>query len=495
MLKKSLGVMASAVLLAASWAAAADEVEYFALIVNGSKIGHIIHTRRVRAGKVITTHTMSRNIKHLGNPVTLATTEEHTETLVGKPLAFKTVESLSTMSQVVEGKVDSNGKMKVLGGTAAQVEPRTATWPKDALLSEGVRLFQQSQGLKEGLEYSYVQFDPGSLRGFTVKVHVTGRKEVDILGRRETLWEIQSETDGVLETIYVNDNFKMRKAIAPAAAFKLEAVACTRPYALSKDAYLDVMKEILLASPRPLTNLATAGSVRYHFSPQPQARLIVPEYDNQTVSADPSGLTVTVTAQKTPTGVPFPYKGNDAEALEALKPTTFLDSNNSEVVALARWAVGPTKDAVVAVKRIETCAREHILIKDYSVGWASASEAIKTRRGDCTEHAVLAAAMCRAVGIPAQVVAGMTYADKFGDRRNVFVPHAWTMAYLGNKWIHFDAALAGYDLGHIAMGSGDGDPDDYTNLSRVMGLFHIDAATVQASAVVEPPRGRRSYRY
>ncbi len=500
MVKKYLWVMTGAVLLIAGGAAVADEVEYFAIIANGKKIGHVTHVRRVQARKVITTHTMTRNISRLGEIVTSAMTEENTETLDGKPLAFKIVQSSSTTSQVTEGKVNANGKVTVIGGTTAQIEPRKADWPQDALLSEGISLLQKSKGLKENLTYSYVQFDPDSLRGYTINVRMMGRKEVDILGRRETLWEIQSNSGGVLETIYVNDNFKMRKDIIPEGSIKMEIVACTKRYALSKDAALDVMKEVLLASPKPLPNLSAAGSIKYHLSPQPQARLIVPSYDNQKVVADPSGLTVTVTAQKMPEKVPFPYKGNDKTALEALNPSTYLECKDPNVIALARQAIGSTKDAAVAAQRIEASVRNYITTKDYSVGWASASEVIKTRRGDCTEHAVLAAALCRAVGIPAQVVAGMSYADKFGDRRNVFVPHAWMRAYLGNQWINFDAALAGYDLGHIAMGSGDGDPDDYVNLGRVMGVFRIDAATIQTTKpapapTLQAPMPRRSYGY
>ena len=39
--------------------------------------------------------------------------------------------------------------------------------------------------------------------------------------------------------------------------------------------------------------------------------------------------------------------------------------------------------------------------------------------GDCTEHAVLAAAMCRAVEVPSRVAIGLVYVEKesaFGSR-------------------------------------------------------------------------------
>jgi hypothetical protein len=40
----------------------------------------------------------------------------------------------------------------------------------------------------------------------------------------------------------------------------------------------------------------------------------------------------------------------------------------------------------------------------------------------------------------------------------VFVPHAWAQAFVDGRWRSFDAALAGFDAGHIALAIGDGDP-------------------------------------
>jgi transglutaminase-like putative cysteine protease len=180
--------------------------------------------------------------------------------------------------------------------------------------------------------------------------------------------------------------------------------------------------------------------------------------------------------------------------LAALKPSTYLESRNPQVVALARQAIGTTPDAAEAVRRIESFVRSYITTKDYAVGYAAASEVVKTRQGDCTEHAVLAAAMCRAVGIPAKVVAGMAYVDELQGRRHVFGPHAWVMAYLGNQWVHFDPLFpGGYDLGHIALAAGDGDLTDYLNMVSVLGAFEMEAARVQPkSSTTGPARDRKS---
>ena len=105
-----------------------------------------------------------------------------------------------------------------------------------------------------------------------------------------------------------------------------------------------------------------------------------------------------------------------------------------------------------------------------------------SRQGDCTEFAVLTAAMCRAVGIPAQVVAGVAYVDDFAGLRG-FGGHAWTQVYIGGKWIGLDAAFkgtgrGGYDAGHIALATGNGEPGDFLNLATTLGRFKIEKVTV-----------------
>ena len=117
-----------------------------------------------------------------------------------------------------------------------------------------------------------------------------------------------------------------------------------------------------------------------------------------------------------------------------------------------------------------------------SVGYASAAEVAISKQGDCSEFAVLTAAMCRAVGIPAQVVVGIAYVDDFAGFQG-FGGHAWAQAYVGKEWIGLDASfkgagLGGYDAGHIALASGNGEPADFFNLATTLGKFKIEKVTV-----------------
>jgi transglutaminase-like putative cysteine protease len=191
---------------------------------------------------------------------------------------------------------------------------------------------------------------------------------------------------------------------------------------------------------------------------------------------------VTVKPVAAPVGVRFPYTGKDKTILEAMKPTRFLQSDHKEIIALARRAVGNTKDTAEAAQNIEAFVAKYIEDKDLSVGYASAVDVAASRQGDCSEHAVLAAAMCRAIGIPAQMVVGIAYVKDFAGRQG-FGGHAWIQAYVGGKWVGLDAAFkgtgrGGYDAGHIALAAGNGNPEDFFNLVTTLGKFKIDKVVV-----------------
>jgi hypothetical protein len=81
----------------------------------------------------------------------------------------------------------------------------------------------------------------------------------------------------------------------------------------------------------------------------------------------------------------------------------------------------------------------HISNKTEGIPIVSARTVLRTRTGDCTEHAVLAVAVLRALGIPARAVVGMILCDAFGAHRNVFVFHMWAEAFYGGRWVLLDA--------------------------------------------------------
>ena len=212
------------------------------------------------------------------------------------------------------------------------------------------------------------------------------------------------------------------------------------------------------------------------------ARFRIPSH--QTVEPKDGTLLVTVRRLTPPEGVALPYDGKDPNILEYLKPAEYLQSDNKEIIDLAKNAVGGTTDAAKAAKQIEAFVAGYIQKKDLSVGYASAAEVAESRQGDCSEHALLTAAMCRAVGIPSRVVCGVVYVESFINQKSIFGGHMWAEAWLGGQWIELDATRIsqtepgyGFDPGHIALAHGNGSPADFFNLVNTLGCFKIEKIT------------------
>ncbi|MEA3224377.1 MAG: transglutaminase-like domain-containing protein, partial [Planctomycetota bacterium] len=457
--------------------------------MEGKKAGYAKNDRVVSDGKVISSTEVSLTISRAGIPLSVTMTTEMVEIAAGEPISFTSIQDLGLMKMVVSGKMQPDGRVALVNSSLGSEQRTVVDWHKGALMAEGLSLLQEAKGLKEGTEYSYRVFEPSMAGALDARTVVGTTKQVDLLGRVVTLTEITTTISmpgmgEISSKSYLDDDFKLQKDIMPVMGINIEMVACPKEFALGKNDVVELIGKMFIASPVALKNLDSAKSVTYYLDPIEGAKLTIPPNDNQQVQKSSDGKVImTVKPVAASVGVTFPYKGDDKAALEHLKPTQFVQSEHKTIVDLARRAVGGAKDAAEAVERIEAFVADYVEDKNLSVGYASAVEVAQSKQGDCTEHAVLAAALCRAVGIPAQVVTGLAYVGEWRGVASGFGGHAWTQAYIGGKWIGLDAAFrgagrGGYDAGHIALATGKGDPGDFFSLVTTMGQFKIEKATV-----------------
>jgi hypothetical protein len=141
-----------------------------------------------------------------------------------------------------------------------------------------------------------------------------------------------------------------------------------------------------------------------------------------------------------------------------LRPNAWVRSEDPGVRRLAAKAGAADRPIHARMAKLEGVVRQNMRRDTHYVGYADAVEALRTGKGDCTEFAVLLAAMARAQGIPARVVVGMAYSARFTGNRDSFNPHAWVQVYDGTRWQSYDAALEGFDSAHVALAVGTGEP-------------------------------------
>lgn len=270
---------------------------------------------------------------------------------------------------------------------------------------------------------------------------------------------------------------------------EIEMILADRELAIADVDPPEIMRATFIEPDRPIDAPRTVRSGHYRLSLSGADLADVPGAASQSWSRrDASTIDVRVEV-----GRQSPATNVEMEA--ATGPTPMLDAHDEVIVQLLDRA--RPRDLKSEADRAEALRRfvyRHIRNKSLGVGFASASDVARSQTGDCTEHAVLLAAMLRADGIPARVVSGLVYADSFVGSRDIFGYHMWTQAAISDQdgpvWIDLDATLSHsrpFDATHIALSTSTLQADEATNamlsLAPLLGALKVE---VLATSTEQP---------
>ncbi len=436
-------------------AAAAPDDQWFTVLLDGRKIGSFESVREVRGSQVVTTQTLDLSIERAGTAVGLTSKETTEETPDGKPIAFQALSKLSGGETTIEGTLHGD-KVSVKTSTGGATQTRQIEWPKGAMLAEGLRLVGLAKGLAPGTRYSVLAFQPSSLDVAEIETHVGDEESVDLPDGTKMLTTVEQTMllGGApsKSRLWVDAEQTVHKLTMPVIGVDLVLLACDRACATAPNQGTDIFDRTLMVSPRALTRSELDHGMRYVLAASDGGDpLRLPDTGEQRSVAQGDTVVVEI--------APAPRAGDEKKPDPAdYAPNDWLQSKAPEVASLAHKAAAGARDPAAQMKQLETFVRGYITNKTLGVGYASALEVVHKPEGDCTEHAVLLAALGRSLGIATRVVDGLAYAPGFAGKERVFVPHAWVQAWVGGRWQSFDAALPGFDAGHIALSVGDGDP-------------------------------------
>jgi hypothetical protein len=121
---------------------------------------------------------------------------------------------------------------------------------------------------------------------------------------------------------------------------------------------------------------------------------------------------------------------------------SYLDLSDSLLLAKADELRSGARDESEIVRRIYGFVSSSFHFKLGAALFNNSREALRTMEGDCSEAAVLTAALLRAEGIPSRVAMGFATLG-----RGVFIGHAWAEAFLNGQWIGVDPALREFPAG------------------------------------------------
>lgn len=262
------------------------------------------------------------------------------------------------------------------------------------------------------------------------------------------------------------------------AAASQETFRATRELALEQAdaAELDLITSLMAPLDRPIPHPHQTRRVRYRVTMQGDdpAEFIVDGGTQQVRRLGPQQCEVTVSALRPREQLPTTGE-HDAPTDADLQPNSLIQSDDAGVIALAAQAAGDLDNPVELAVRLERFVHGQIAKKDLSQSLASAAEVAESLQGDCTEHAMLLAALARARGIPARVAVGLVYLPS-----QEMAYHMWTELYLDGHWRPLDATLGQGGIGgaHLKLAhtnlAGAGPYTAFLPVMQVMGRVKIE---------------------
>ena len=467
---------------------------WFIIDLMGSRAGHMAErVETLPDGSLRVTSEMALSIARGPATVSVSVRAESVETAGGEPVLMRTEQKLGAAAMVTEATFDGR-RASVTESQFGQRGPaREIDIAPDALTPEAARRFLRAQIRRGARTIEFDSIDPMSVavtgqryvRGEATTLRVAGRASP------ATRWTVTNSAMPGTESVYFLDaeGEVVRGEIA-LGGITLTMMLAERDLALARVEPAELLVSTLVTPDKPIDNPRATRRASYLLRLSAGSMPDLPSWGAQRVERlDERTVRVVIDLDRTE-----PARLTPERRAASLAPSAMIDSRNGDVIGLATNVQMMSRDdrnnTRILAERMRRHVHGFIDRKSLDVGFATASEVARTREGDCTEHAVLLAAMLRAAGIPARVVSGLVYADEFVGQRGVFGFHMWTQALLPNEageevWVDLDATLdrVARDATHIGVSVSNLEGADRVNtmaaVAPLLGALTIEVERVE----------------
>ncbi|MHB1424440.1 MAG: transglutaminase-like domain-containing protein, partial [Gemmataceae bacterium] len=481
-----------------------------AAYLGGVKTGyqHTYVEQIERDGRKIfhTTQYIHLTLKRYEGVVTARWAVTSDETEDGKVVGLSMTQYLDKDHKAVQsGKVEG---AKLILRTPSDPQGKAVPWKDDVLGYYGQELLFKTRKAKPGDRFRYLDFQLQLLKPVQMQVAVKDKESRPVLaadqdnpeGKAE--WketsllraEIQPEKIVVNDTpialpnlvVWLDDKRRRVRSESEVPGLgRMTLCRTTRAVAEKEGAAPALMTDFGLKSIVPLNRVIE----RPHQAREIVYRITVRDDDAKTTFARDARQKVenvhgnTFDLRIRPLRAPAEVENPGKVEEEYVKSTYFLDSGNAKVREQARQIVGDEKDPWRKAQAIERWVHEHMK-PDTEIVFAAASHILENPKGDCRQHAMLTAALCRAAGVPARTSLGLVYADE-GGQHPMLVFHMWTEVWIKGQWLMLDAVLGQGNVGAGHLKIADQSWQDVQTLVpllpvlRVIGKARVEVVEVK----------------
>jgi hypothetical protein len=364
----------------------------------------------------------------------------------------------------------AGGKANIVRRTPAETRSFSIDLPPGVRFDDGEELLRQwNPGATPRLEFQNFNVDAMAVERVVIEA-IPGAVP-DAQGRRAVLRERYDGSSLMAAArLLLDRDGHIAQVTQPMFGTSLTIRVTDRQTALSATTPYRMLRSSMSKSPYLIGVSALHGHIRYRFSFRDGIDFAIPETGEQRVTTGPGFATVDIC------DTCGPGLASDAASIASARAATpWLQSDHPEIRAIADPIAKIDISDARKMELLREKARPYLGKVDF-VGHYTALETISRRASDCTDAAVLLAALGRAAGIPTKVANGLVYSrESYHGVADVFMPHSWTLAFVDGRWRSFDLALGDFDSTHIALTVGDGDERSLSAASQLAGLLRWDA--------------------
>jgi hypothetical protein len=354
------------------------------------------------------------------------------------------------------GKVEGDVLLLSSGGKSA----KKIKLSEPPMVGSSLSYFFRSRKIKVGDVFPLPFFDPSTLMQKQMLIKVTRKEPITL--HRVTYEAFRLETDlyGKPLIFWVDETGETLKEEGFMGFTTVKSSAARAPLEIEEG--FDLYEMAAIVPDRPLKDPTKLTYLKLKLEGA-ESRSPVLNSGRQQMQEG----TLVIQKEKAPVALPYALGQQDfgSEWKRYLEPEFNIESRDEEILAAVRRIAGDDRDPVSVARKLVQWVFRNVEKKPV-LSIPSAAEVLRSRAGDCNEHATLLSALLRATGIPSRLCIGVVYT------RDKFYYHAWTEAYLG-EWISMDATLNQMpaDATHIKLV--EGNLDKQLEIAGLMGNLKI----------------------
>ena len=370
-----------------------------------------------------------------------------------------------------------DGKLKMTFEAGNRREQQVIDWPADVRGPYAVEQSLARKPMEPGEERKIKSFLPVINEVCTLSLTARAREDVTLpAGKTVSLLKVETKVsgpDGKPRDDYDMDYWfdtggQALKSYAPMLG-GTEIFRTTREAARAPgDGKFDIIQATLLkvrAIPRPESTREVVYRITSS-SKNEDPSTAFPADRHQAVRRESTHAAIVTVHRAGPdAGAPGPA-GVDGQFLRANPLVNSEDPRVTELLARAVTRAGTPWEKATAIMH---WVHENVKDKNFRTAFATASEVAVELSGDCTEHSVLTAAMCRAAGIPCRVVTGLIYVEHLGG----FGGHMWNEVYVNRRWVAIDSAFDQADVDAVHLKLSDSSLDGVTPFDALLPILQV----------------------